>query len=140
MTDQPDSPDTRPGSTPAALRVRTFLKGILYYDNRSVSIECTVRDMSDSGARLEFQTPVTVPDNVELHIPLRQRTLSARVMRRGQYEIGIAFEDQRSSEPRRTSDGNLAERVAKLENDLVAMSRLLKQLKAKVFPNDGEIK
>ena len=140
MTDQSDSADTRPESPAPALRVRTFLKGILYYDNRSVSIECTVRDLSDTGARLEFQTPVTVPDNIELHIPLRQRTQAARVMRRGQYEIGIAFEDQRSSEPRRTSDGALAERVAKLENDLAAMSRSLKQLRAKVFPNDGEIK
>jgi len=31
---------------------RTFLKGKLYYDNRRGSIECVVRDMSASGARL----------------------------------------------------------------------------------------
>ena len=35
-----------------AVRQRTFLKGKLYYDNRRGSIECVVRDMSASGARL----------------------------------------------------------------------------------------
>ncbi len=138
MADQPDSPGAQPENAQAALRLRTFLKGVVYHDNRSVSIDCTVRDLSDSGARLEFPTRVGVPDLIELDIPQRHRTYTARVMRREPCEIGVAFEDQRSSEPRRTSDTQLAERVQKLETEIAAMGRLLKQLKAKVFPNDGE--
>jgi hypothetical protein len=66
-------------------------------------------------------------------------TLPARVRRRDEYEIGVSFEDQRSDEPRRATDGDMAERVTKIENELVAMKRLLKKLKAKVLPNDNEI-
>jgi hypothetical protein len=64
--------------------------------------------------------------------------LSARVRRRDQQEIGISFEDRRSDEPRRAADGELAERVIKIENELIAMKRLLKKLEAKVLPNDSE--
>ncbi len=48
-----------------ATRQRTFLRGTLYYDNRRASIECIVRDMSESGARVTFDYPVTVPDSVK---------------------------------------------------------------------------
>ena len=57
-------------------------------------------------------------------------------MRREPYEIGVSFEDQRSNEPRRGIDNELAERVAKLEIELVTVNRLLKKIKAKVFPNE----
>jgi PilZ domain len=86
-----------------AVRSRTFLKGTLYYDNRRASIDCVIRDMSDSGARLTLDHPATVPDNVELFIPHKQQTLRACVQRRGPNEIGIAFEIDRSLEPRRAS-------------------------------------
>ena len=119
-----------------AIRQRTFLKGTLYYDNRRASIECVVRDISDSGARLTFDHPATVPDNVELFIPNKQQTLRARVQRRGLNEIGLAFEVERSSEPRRASDAELQQRVETLEAEIVALKRLVAKLKAKVLPQD----
>lgn len=122
-----------------SLRTRTFLKGIVYYDNRSASIDCTVRDFSDSGARIVFSTAVIVPDEIELHIPQKQLTLPARVRRREQYEVGVSFADKRSDIPRRTADGELADRVKKVESELVAMKRAMKRLMAKVFPNDSDI-
>jgi hypothetical protein len=136
MSDEPQ--DKHPEAAQAALRSRTFLKGVIYYDNRRTSIDCTIRDLSDTGARIVFSTVVSVPDIVELHIPQKQMTLHARVRRRDQQEIGISFEDRRSDEPRRVADGELAERVIKIENELVTMKRLLKKLEAKVLPNDSE--
>jgi PilZ domain-containing protein len=120
----------------AAIRQRTFLKGTLYYDNRRASIECVIRDMSDSGARLTFEHPVTVPDYVELFIPHKQQTLRARVERRGANDIGIAFEVERSAEPRRASDTELQQRVETLEGEITALKRLVAKLKAKVLPHD----
>jgi hypothetical protein len=119
-----------------AVRQRTFLKGTLYYDNRRASIECVIRDISDSGARLSFDNPVTVPDNVELFIPHKQQTLRARVQRRGPNEIGIAFEVERSADPRRASDAELQQRVETLETEIAALKRLVSKLKAKVLPQD----
>ena len=122
-----------------SLRLRTFLKGVIYYDNRRASVDCTVRDLSDTEARIEFQTMVTVPDNVELFIPQKQMTWPAQVNRRYEYEIEVSFLSQRSDEPRRAIDGDLAERVVKIENELSTMKRLLKKIEAKVLPNEREL-
>ena len=119
-----------------AIRQRTFLKGTVYYDNRRASIDCVIRDMSDSGARLTLDHPATVPDNVELFIPHKQQTLRARVQRRGPNEIGIAFEIDRSLEPRRVSDAELQQRVETLEEEITALKRLVAKLKAKLLPHD----
>lgn len=125
--------------TQVATRQRTFLKGTLYYDNRRVSAECVIRDMSDSGARLTFEHPVIVPDSIELFIPQKQQTLRAQVKRRGPNEIGIAFEIERSVEPRRTSDIELQQRVEAMESEIAALKRLVAKLKAKVLPLDLDV-
>ena len=122
-----------------AIRQRTFLKGTLFYDNRRGSIECVVRDMSTSGARLAFDHPANVPDNVELFIPNKNQTLRARVQRRGPNEIGIAFEIDRSLEPRRVADAELQQRVETLEAEIAALKRLVAKLKAKVLPLDLDV-
>jgi PilZ domain len=119
-----------------AIRQKTFLKGTLYYDNRRASIECVIRNISDSGARLTFDQPTVVPENVELFIPHRQQTLPARVRRRGPNEVGIAFENERLLEPRRTSDAELQQRVETLEAEITALKKLVAKLKAKVLPHD----
>ncbi|MEI7804237.1 MAG: PilZ domain-containing protein [Hyphomicrobiales bacterium] len=120
----------------AAIRQRTFLKGTLYYDSRRASVDCVIRDMSDTGARLTFDNPVTVPDHVELFIPHKQQTLRARVQRRGLNEIGVAFEVERTLDPRRTADAELQQRVESLETEITALKRLVAKLKAKVLPHD----
>ena len=125
--------------TKVAVRQRTFLKGTLYYDNRRASIECVIRDISETGARLSFEHPVTVPDGVELFIPHKQQTLRARVLRRGPNEIGIAFEVERSAEPRRASDAELQQRVETLETEVTTLKRLVAKLKAKVLPHDLDV-
>lgn len=134
MTQDP-SPKGPPKPAP---RARTFLKGIVYYDHRRTSIECTIRDLSDTGARVVFPTMVVVPDDIELHIPQKQITLPAQVRRRDEYEIGVSFEDQRSDEPRRIIDRELTERVTKIENELVSMKRMLRKLMSKVLPHDND--
>jgi hypothetical protein len=122
----------------AAPRTRTFLKGVVYYDNRKISIDCTIRDLSDTGARLAFKTMVEVPDDIELYIPQRQKHFLAVVLRREPYEIGVSFVDQQSNRPLDATDKVTSERIAKIENDLVAVKRLLKRLEAKVFSSETD--
>lgn len=121
-----------------AVRQRTFLRGTVYYDNRRASIECTIRDLSDSGARLTFEHPVTVPDSIELFIAQKQQTLPAHVRRREPYEIGIAFEIERALEPRRTADAELQTRVETLEAEIKVLKRMLAKVAAKVLPPDTD--
>jgi len=122
-----------------APRLRTFLKGVVYYDNRHVSIECTVRDLSDTGARITFPAPVTVPDAIELFIPQKQRAFLAQVERREPCEIGVSFRDQRSGAQRREIDAAITDRVSALEHEVAALKRMVKMLREKVLPGDAEI-
>jgi hypothetical protein len=122
-----------------AIRQRTFLKDTIYYDNRRASANCVIRDMSDSGARLTFEHPVIVPDNIELFIPQKQEIFRARVQRRGTNEIGIAFEVERSAEPRRISDVELQKRVEMLESEIITLKRLVGKLRAKVLPQELDV-
>ena len=69
-------------------RQRTIMRVCVYYDKRSVSADCVVRDWSDGGARLELSENVVIPDSIELCIPKKEVTFHARVLwRRGAFNF-----------------------------------------------------
>ena len=114
-----------------AQRQKSFLRGSVYFDKRTRSLDCLIRDFSAHGARIIFSQNVGVPDAVELHIPQKQKTLRARVQWRHGDEIGLAFPDAV-----RAADGGdaLGLRVAQLESEIAALKKLVKKLRAEVGP------
>lgn len=72
-------------------RVRAFMRGEIIHSNGNSRTECTVRDLSDGGARVEAPASVTVPEFFELYIPLKQLRHRARMMWRAGNELGISF-------------------------------------------------
>jgi PilZ domain len=96
-------------------RRRSLLSGRIIFNNRYSVIECTVRDISDTGARIAFAHPVQIPQEFELDIPKRGPAIRARVMWSNGNDHGISFVDRpelpaeaRSSEKPQdlTDDGN----------------------------------
>lgn len=75
-------------------RVRSFLRGEAVHSNGSSRTECTVRDLSDTGARVEIPTSVTLPEYFEIVIPLKNITRRARIVWRHGGEIGILFANE----------------------------------------------
>jgi hypothetical protein len=57
--------------------------GRIYFDSG--------REVSYEGARIIFSDPTNIPDVVQLCIPDKKRTVSARVQWRRGNEIGLAF-------------------------------------------------
>jgi hypothetical protein len=55
------------------------------------AIDCTIRNMSTSGAALEVVSPVGIPDQFELVIQAEHLRLPCRVIWRKQKRIGVAF-------------------------------------------------
>jgi len=115
-----------------ATRQKSFLRGCIYFNNRRSALDCLIRDISATGARLIFSDTVTIPDIVDLYIPQKERTLRAHVHWRHGDEVGVAFANaaQGSHQPAHVAE--LAERVQKLESEIAAMRKLLKRLKAEI--------
>jgi hypothetical protein len=113
-----------------APRKKSFLKGTVYYNHRHSSIECTIRDFSDYGARLQFLSPVTLPDPVELEIPTREQTLRAHVRWRKDDEVGVSFEEHNPDSPTELAGtGDISQRVAALEREMTKLHRLVSDLR-----------
>ena len=50
-------------------RTRTILQGRVVLNNRFSLLDCVVRDLSETGARVAFAHPVALPSDVELENP-----------------------------------------------------------------------
>lgn len=118
-----------------ATRQRSFLRGRIYYNNQRNSVDCLIRDISPTGARLSFSDTVTIPDVVDLYIPQKEQTLRAHVHRRHGQEIGVAFATAAAAaSERNAAPENLEDRVQRLEAEITALKRVLKRLKADLGP------
>lgn len=72
-------------------RQRTFLKGRIIFNNGSSSMDCLVRDMSASGARLALTETASLPEIFELYIPQKDRSYRSTLRWRRTDGMGITF-------------------------------------------------
>ena len=114
------------GERRTAARQKSFLSGKIYFNRRLASMDCLVRDISATGARLIFSPGVTIPDNIELYIPQKNEMLRAEVHWRQGDEVGVAF--PMATDAATSEAGDLATRVEKLETEIVALKRMLRRL------------
>jgi hypothetical protein len=117
-------------------RQRSFLRGMIYFNNRRSAVDCLIRDISPYGARLIFSDAVTTPDVLDLYIPQKEQTLRVHVIWRHGQEVGVAFAQAASMEPaaEQQQPSDLAERVARLEIEIVGLKRILKKMKTDAGP------
>jgi hypothetical protein len=114
-------------------RQKSFLRGMIYFNNRRSVADCLIRDISPYGARLIFSDTVTTPDLLDLYIPQKEQTLRSQVIWRVGHEVGVAFPQAihpQQSATAASGPGDLADRVAKLEAEVAALKRALKKLTA----------
>ena len=122
-------------------RQRSFLQGRIYFNNRRSSIDCLIRDYSETGARVTLSESATVPEAMELYIPNREETHRARVEWRSGNEVGIAFVDEIRSPSMApdATEGELPARVQKLEGEVAVLKRLVSDLRAVIRKRHGEV-
>jgi PilZ domain len=113
-------------------RQKSFLRGMIYFNNRRNAVDCLIRDISPYGARLIFSDSVTTPDMLELYIPQKEQTLRVHVIWRHGQEVGVAFAQAAQMDP--VAEPDLAERVARLEMEIAGLKRILKKLKTDAGP------
>src|SRR5260370_1454897 len=93
-----------------AVRQKSFLRGMIYFNNRRNAVDCLIRDISPYGARLIFSDAVTTPDVLELYIPQKEQTLRVHAIWRHGQEVGVAFAQAAHMDPV-AEPGDLAEGV-----------------------------
>ncbi|MCW5718518.1 MAG: PilZ domain-containing protein [Bauldia sp.] len=86
-------PSPKPDAVERRNRHRNrVLKGALVvFGNHGSTIDCTIRNLSDEGAKLLLGSTIGVPDTFELMIPAEHRIAPARVVWRTECELGIAL-------------------------------------------------
>lgn len=119
-------------------RQKSFLRGRLYFNNRRSAVDCLIRDISRQGARVLFSDAVSVPDFIELYIPQKEQTVRAHVQWRHGEELGLVFPDSLPAGNSAPPSGELAERVARLESEVNALRRILRQLKSELPGGNDE--
>jgi PilZ domain-containing protein len=124
--------DERTDERRTATRQRSFLRGRIYYNNRLNSVDCLIRDISPTGARLTFSGTVSIPDVVDLYIPQKEQTLRATVHWRNGDELGVTFADANAAATPQPAANNLAERVTRLEVEIAQLKRMMKKFKTEL--------
>lgn len=109
-------------------RQKSLLRGFVYFDNSPSAVECVVRDISETGARLKFQNFPAIADTLELHVPVKGQKFRANVEWHEDGEIGIAFFD--ASEPSNAAPpaGELFARMNRLEAEIAGLKKLVNRL------------
>ena len=116
----------------AFARHKTLIKGRIYFNNRLSSVDCTVRDLADIGARLEIPENVTLPDSFELYLPTRDEHFQARVKWRKGNNLGIAWGgEQNAVRDTRLVGASVTDRLTKLEREVAILQRRLTALQDK---------
>ena len=112
-----------------SIRSKTFLKAYIRFQNRTM--DCVVRNMSLSGARLEVSQTSTLPTEFELDILQRGALIQCALKWRKDEGVGVKFLDTIDPAP---SAGVLAE----LRHENARLREEIARLKARVQELAGE--
>jgi len=121
----------------SASRLRSFLKGRIRFNGGLRSLECLVRDISATGARLEISEAVSLPDRFELYLPHQAITHNASIEWRRGNQLGITFGGAKGSSSNSSEEREMVTRVQHLEAE-VGLMRLLTEMKAELGAHSGK--
>ncbi|MFK5980331.1 MAG: PilZ domain-containing protein [Rhizobiaceae bacterium] len=97
-------PATKPeGDTPELVerstRRRVLQGAHAAFNDEFCSVPCLVKNISQTGALLEFKSPDSVPTNFVLHVALDQYKIECRIARKDKNRVAVEFcgEKQKSN-------------------------------------------
>jgi hypothetical protein len=106
-------------------RQRSLLRGVVYFAGNPCAANCLVRDLSETGARIEFTAPpAAVTNKLELQIPLKAQRHHCRVVWRSGCEVGVSFAEASAAVPPQ----DIAERMARMEAEIAELKAMIRRL------------
>jgi hypothetical protein len=80
-------------NTRSAERIRSFLRAQIIFNNRMSTIDCIIKNISATGAKIALNDTFAVPTEFDLYIPQKSRGHHARLIWRDKDSIGVEFTD-----------------------------------------------
>jgi hypothetical protein len=107
-------------------REKVIYGGVAEVGERGATKDCVVRNISDTGARIEFDNAVKLPkEQMSLTIARKGRSFLAKVIWWRDNFVGVAFS---SEQPYELPVSDLEERLRKSEAKKRQLQRRIKQL------------
>lgn len=122
-------------------RRRAFIAAKIRYGGGAVGVDCTVRNLSETGAKLDVSESVVLPAQFELVIPQKNVVHRAELRWRRGSETGVAFLDAAGGSadasegraegahgPAALSEDALRARIRHLEQEIVRLRARITEL------------
>jgi hypothetical protein len=107
-------------------REKVIYGGVAEVGERGATKDCVVRNISDTGARIEFDNVVKLPkEQMSLTIARKGRSFLAKIIWWRDNFVGVAFS---SEQPYDLPISDLEERLRKSEQKKRQLQRRIKQL------------
>jgi hypothetical protein len=108
-------------------RSRVYYGGLVAFNDRQSTLACVVRNLTAFGARIEFENPALLPDEIDFAVPRRSLSCRAHLTWRDRNAAGLVFRAPRPID----RDAN---EVIPLEwaRRLRSSERINKQLQARI--------
>jgi PilZ domain len=117
-------------------RQKSFLKATIRFHSRNVTVDCVVRNISLTGARLEIERTFTLPMEFELEIPQRGAVLQCQLKWRKDAAAGVRFKDSVRAAP--AQSGNVADAgIEALREENAALRLEIGRLVARIQQLEG---
>jgi hypothetical protein len=108
-----------------SVRNKVLFGGVAAVDKTGSTMDCVVRNISEHGACVEFDSAAGLPDEVSLAIPRKGRSYLARMIWRQAGKVGLAFRN--ITTPGLPAD-DLDERLRRSEQKKLQLERRIKAL------------
>ena len=107
-------------------RVRTILGARVVFNGGRSSIDCQIRNMSDTGARLTLNEGLSLPGEFDLEIPTRNKVHRVVLRWRTKDAAGVQFIDE--SAKAAVNDGTAAIELELLRKENAVLKRRVADL------------
>ena|SRR5215468_3686762 len=106
------------------VRDKVFLGGVAEINDRGSTMDCVVRNLSENGACVEFETAARLPEQMQITIAQKGRSVLADLIWRQANRVGLAFRTMITD----ASESDLDARLRRSEKKKRQLQRRIKEL------------
>jgi PilZ domain len=109
--------------------MRTLIAAKISFNNGQSTLDCLIRNLSDTGAKLIVSAAIALPDGFDLLIPQKSVTRRVRIVWRRGEAMGVRFDEGAPrSESRDPDASSLTRRMRELAAEVARLQSRILQL------------